>query len=374
MADGSQLGESHVERLRALNLHHLRADISFSGRWREALHEAVRQGNQLDVPLCCALYVGANWRDELVGFVRELAEVRPDTGLWILQKADTTAATYDWIDEAREMLATYDSSIPCAAAAGPFFTELNRNPPPPNFANLLSFPFSPQAHLRDQRTAVENLRCVRETFTTTEIFSSQQIVLSPVTIRPFHNRPDQEEGAGTPSASVDRQQASLFAAAWTSGFLAQLSFPSRLHSVTMFETLGAGGVMEAETRTPLGHQGAEAFATVYPVYHVLADIAHHVRIGPAHSTHPLQVQAFKLLDRRNRPRMVLANLVCETQKVKVRTNLRGARIRRLHSENAEAAMHSPVEFNRAAGDLVMAVAGEIVMNLEPFEVARLDFI
>jgi len=140
-------------------------------------------------------------------------------------------------------------------------------------------------------------------------------------------------------SDVDPRQMSLFGGGWTLGSIARLATTGFVHSLTYFETTGWRGVMETEAGPPLPEKFPSAPGTVFPMFHVLADIAEFPgkQIYPTHSSHPLLVAGLTLFDARGRRRILVANLTGEPQDVKIKTGTCRARVRQLDETNAEAA-------------------------------------
>jgi hypothetical protein len=167
---------------------------------------------------------------------------------------------------------------------------------------------------------------------------------------------------------------SLFGGGWTLGSIARLATTGFVHSLTYFETTGWRGVMETEAGPPLAEKFPSAPGTVFPMFHVLADIAEFPgkQIYPTHSSHPLLVAGLTLFDTRGRRRILVANLTGEPQDVKIKTGTCRARVRQLDETNAEAAMRDPETFRAQVDAAKESVAGKIEIKLLPYAIARVD--
>src|SRR3989442_910385 len=100
----------------------------------------------------------------------------------------------------------------------------------------------------------------------------------PLRVRPgragarlSQGRADLERGPGELPSQVDRRQPSLLAAVWTLVSAKHLA-EAGAASVTYFETTGWRGVMETDEGTGLPDRFCSRPGTVFPVYHVLADL------------------------------------------------------------------------------------------------------
>jgi hypothetical protein len=370
--EGRQLTELQAERIRALQLTHLRADLLLAhGDWKSQLREASEEANLLRLPLQLALHVGANADAELAAFVREAEVVRPRVALWILTKNGESFPRNETIQLARKTLAPL-GPILIAGAASPFFTEFNRNRPAPNSAALPCIPFTPQVHLNDRNTLIDNIADATEMIDTAAAITPQQAVMSPITLKRAEPKATQVKGPGALPPTVDARQSSLFCAAWTLAHIAQIATATHLHSATYFETVGWRGVMESDAGSALPAKFFSIPGAVFPVYHVFADIAEFNRICPTHSSLPLEIAGLTLLDAQNRRRILVANLQPHAQELKIKTGTCSGRLRRLNANNAEDAMRMPEKFRAEPGEPVQAVGGKIDLRLEPYELVRLD--
>lgn len=373
---GQPLSELEAERIRALRLAHLRGDVTFAQDWRAELRAASQEANQLRLPLQCALHLGANPETELTEFVRELEIVRPKVSLWIVYQQGQSMVPPEVVQLARRKLAEYGAQILVAAGATPFFVEFNRKRPPADSTALPSYPNTPQVHLRDPRTMIENVADILETVESAKAITPQQVVISPITLRPWHKVPAGRDNVATGQlpGDVDPRQMSLFAAAWTVAHLSRLSLSPHIHSATYFETSGWRGLMELESGSPLPSQFFSIPGSVFPLYHVFAAIADFNRVCPTHSTHPLQTEALTLLDAQNRKRILVANLLPEEQEIKIKSGTSNARVKYLDAKTAEAAMRERDKFINTPGDTLSSVSGKLELKLGAYSVAIVDLL
>ncbi len=370
--DGHRLTELEAERIRALRLTHLRADLTLTaGDWRAQLRAASEEANLLRLPLHIALHIGADAETELAEFVREAEVVRPRVAMWIVQKHGESFPKTETIQLARKKLAPLGSML-IAAAASPFFTEFNRNRPAEDFAALPCIPFTPQIHLTDRNTLIDNIADATEMIDTAAAITPQQAVMSQITLKRAEPKATKLKDADALPPTVDARQSSLFCAAWTLAHIAQIATATHLHSATYYETVGWRGVMESDAGSSLPARFYSIPGAVFPVYHVFADVTEFNRVCPTYSTLPLEVVGLTLLDAQNRRRILVANLQPRVQELKIKTGSCSGRLRRLNASNAEDAMRAPEKFRAEAGEPVQAAGGKIEVRLEPYEIVRLD--
>ena len=371
---GQPLTELEADRLRALRLTHLRAEITFVGDWREELRAASTQANQLRVALHAGLHLGADVATELAELVRELEVVRPKVGLWIVYQQGQGMVPPEVVTLARQKLAAHGAHILVAAGATPFFTEFNRNRPPADSTALPCYPNTPQVHLKDSVTMIENAADIVETIESARRILPQQVVIAPITLKPWHKVPRGADDVsnGQLPGDVDARQMSLFGAAWTLAHLSRLAGSAHVHSATYFETTGWRGLMETAAGSLLPAKFPSQPGTVFPLWHVFAAMAEFHRVCPTFSTHPLQVEGLTLLDAANRKRILVANLLPVEQEIKIKTGTCNARLLRLHAGTVEEAMHTPEKFQAQLGEPLASVSGKIELKLAPYEVVRVD--
>jgi hypothetical protein len=201
---------------------------------------------------------------------------------------------------------------------------------------------------------VENLAGLAYQAQSAKEFSAKSVVLSPITLR------------ATPRSAppgldhVDPRQPTLLAAGWTLGSIARLAETGNVHSLTYYETVGAGGLIDGEQ--------------VFPVYHVFADIGEFgaTKLFTTHSTHLLLTDGLTLVNAQGRRRILVANFSDETLEAKIKTGQVKAQVRYLDETNCRAAMSNPEEFRRDVGKPSEAVSGKIELKLLPFAIARVD--
>ena len=104
---------------------------------------------------------------------------------------------------------------------------------------------------------------------------SRQVVKFDLCLLPRFNPnatgPEPDPAPGQLPPQVDVRQMSIFGAACTVGSLKYL-LGSGLEAVTYFETTGCRGLMERVDGCPLSEDFHSDPATVFPLYHVLADV------------------------------------------------------------------------------------------------------
>jgi hypothetical protein len=133
--------------------------------------------------------------------------------------------------------------------------------------------------------------------------------------------------------------------------------------------------METEQGSPLPAKFQSREGSVFPLYHVLADVGEFAggKVVASRSSAPLKVDGL-ILRQGHRTRILLANFSAEPQTVRVTDPdlSQSVQVKYLDETNAESAMVSPESFRAEAGQVVQLKEGELELRLRPYALARLD--
>ena len=371
-AHGQTLSAREVERLRALRLAHLRADLYPAGTgFPEALRHAAEEAAVLGVKLELALHLADAPEEELRARQALLREAQARTARYLILRRGELCTRARWVALAREILG---DAIPIGAGADSNFTELNREPPELADLDFVFYAANPQVHASDALSLVENLAGLGETVRSARALAAgKPVVVSPVTLKARFNvvatGPEPEPAPGTLPKPVDPRQMSLFGAGWTLGSLKHLAKEGAV-SVTYYETTGWRGVIETEAGSPLPALFPSLPGSVFPLYHVLASVGEFAG-GEAHtppSETPLRVESL-ILRQGDRLRVLLANLDAQPVQVQFTGLPSRLRLKRLDETTVFDALQSPEHYRSTPGDLV---DGADPITLFPYAVAQLD--
>jgi hypothetical protein len=234
-------------------------------------------------------------------------------------------------------------------------------------------------HAFDDRSLMETLAAQGQTVRgARRLAGNVPIAVTPVTLKPRFNAVATATQADAPPgelpAAVDPRQMSLLGAAWTLGSLTHL-LRSGAQSVTYYETTGWRGVMETPDGSPLPDRFPSLPGSVFPMYHVFADIAEYAggELLPLASSDPRRVDGIALRRTRSggETRVLLANLTHDDQIAMLAADTAECRLRRLNEESALAAMLSPEE-HRSQSDIVRVTGGFVELNLPAYAVTCID--
>jgi len=279
-SDGVAMAPSEVERIATLEPGHLRVVVSAApgtsaaapARLQAAATDARALGTRLEVELILgADGAGLDHAADMLAGVAELVDVvlvrAPGSGPIDIGTPATVVAA------ARDRLGRI---LPGASVGAMVATlaALIREPVDGATLGIAGLPLSPTVHRDDDRTVMENLLGLDEQVQTgIEVMGGRPVRVGPVTLATV-NGPwpaGATRALGLPP-QVDVRQPSLFAAAWTVGAVARL-LVSGARSVTLFETTSWRGVLEREAGSPSPGAFLSIPGGVYPVWHVLADLA-----------------------------------------------------------------------------------------------------
>lgn len=382
------LSPKAATRLRALNLGHLRVDLRLSQpEYESRLRRAALEAGELNVPLEVAVFLSDNAEQELKALRAAIEVAKPVLFAWLVFHVSEKSTTEKWIKLARKYLGDYNSKAMIGAGTNAYFVELNRNRPPIEVLDLVNYSINPQVHAFDDVSLVETHEGQAATVDSArEFVAGLPLSISPVTLKPRFNPdatgPEPELRPGEIPPQVDVRQMSLFGAGWTAGSIKYLS-ESRcvcergVCNITYYETTGWRGVMELESGSPLPDKFQSLPGSVFPLYHVLADVGQLAggNVIPSTSSAPRKVEAL-VIRKGNRIRVLLSNVGPEAQVVRVMNlGLEGSvNVKHLDETNVEAAMESPESYRADPGISIQVGNAGLEIHLLPYALARIDSI
>jgi hypothetical protein len=374
-SDDAALTPSEVGRLVVLRLAHLRVDLHPSQPgWKtsleRALGDAVRLGTRLEV----ALFL-TNCDAELADVAGRCAGHRDLIARWLVFGAGTHTTRAQDLPAARRLLSPFGA--PVGGGTNADLYQLGGCRPEGEGLDFIAFSMNPQVHACDTASMAEALTAIPYAVRSAATwFPDRQVVVSPVTLKPRFNPVATADSdplaADALPPEVDARQMSLFGGAWTLGAVIAMAVGQAV-SITLYETTGWRGVIERTVHRPLARLFPSVPGGVFPLFHVLADIAEFVGgqlrplVGAGGAADARTVTAAVLtLD--GRQMVLAANLTGYEQRIDADV-LRHATWRRsLTGESADRAMRDPANFRLER----QRVAGTTALMLRPFEYARLD--
>lgn len=374
---GGDLSARELELLRPLRLGHLRADLHLGDpAYVDELDRAVRACAALGCGLELAVFVTGAAEHELAELAARLQSDAPVVRFLVLHEQEQTTAGR-WVRLARERLGPVAPTVPFAGGTNVYFADLNRNRPEVEDMDAVCYAVTPQVHAFDEASLIEAVEAQADTVRTAQSFcAGRAIAVGPITLRPRFNPdatgPEPAPVPGELPSQVDPRQMSLFAAAWTLGSIKYLA-ESGAASLTYYETTGWRGVMETEEGAPLPERFPSRPGMVYPLYHVLRDLA-ECRPGTlleCLSADTLAVEALAVRDADDRVHVLLANVTPQEQRVvlgPLPTDVVAMRL--LDEDSAAAALFEPERF-RATMKPVSMDGNHLRLHLRPYAVTHI---
>ena len=368
------LSEREIARLATLHPAHLRVDLKLAeGEVAQTFARATNTARQLDVPLELALFLSDNAAAELQTLIALLKQHQPRIARWLIFDTNAKTSSAQSLQLARQALSSFGA--PIGGGTNADFYQLNQFRPPSDLMDFVAFSMNPQTHAFDDTSLVETLTAIPHPIRSAkQYFNHLPVVVSPVTFKPRFNAV--ATAAESTSLSdqlppqVDARQMSLFGAAWTLGAIKRLA-ESAPASITCFETTGWCGVMETEAGSPLPKLFPSQPGTVFPLYHVLADVAEFAggEVIAVQSGDAFKVEAL-MLKRGERQSLLVANLTAQPQSATMTGIAQAVRLRRLHEQNVEAAMCEPETFRQQFESSQLSSDS---IEFLPCEIVRLDW-
>lgn len=343
---GRAFDAADADRLSRLGLSHLRADLRLADpNWPERLRIAARDATGLGAALELAIHLPAGAGGDLTSVARELGRMKVDLTRALIFRDGSRSTSATDLEAARNALDECGMAIGAGTDADLY--QLNLQPPPVD-GDLVCWSMNPQVHASDAMSIAETPEAVvHQVASVRRNFPDLPLVVSPVTLKPRSNPvatgPERSVPVGELPPQVDVRQMSLFCAAWTVAMLKALS-ESGVESVTLFETTGWRGVLETTAGSPLPARFPSTPGSVFPVYHVLADVGGFSprTVVPTVAAGPAGVVSL-LLGAGGRRRLLLANLSTTPRLVSIAGLGEPARVRILDGTTLEAAMLRPEE-------------------------------
>jgi hypothetical protein len=257
-----------------------------------------------------------------------------------------------------------------------FFTELNRKRPPAHLLDYVTHSSSPIVHAADDRSVMETLESLPYQLQSTRAFiAGKPYWVGPSAIGARDNPYGAESSANPDNhrvclARMDPRQRGLFGAAWNLGYVAAFA-RGGLDVVALGATTGPLGIVYRKTGDKQPFFDDLGQAAVYPVYHVIADLAaaSGEELIATTSSDAGKVEVFAARGPQG-THLWVANLTDQQQMVTLADMPAGpAKLRMLDEASFVEATTQPAWFASPGEPLDMKAP----LQLGPYAVARIDW-
>ena len=375
----AELQEEDVTKIRDIGFHHYRVEVRPGDPdWISSFRQAVKEAGQLRLLLEIALHVGAEDPEgEVADFLQEcVASEAPVYAILLFQRHRKTTSA-DLMEAVLPRLREALADVKIGVGTDVYFTELNRDRPPHDQVDFLTFSLNPQVHAFDAASLTETLAAQKEVVTSARHFSEDTpIHVSPVTLKPRFNPnvtgPESEPLAGELPAQVDERQMSLYGAGWTLGSIKYLA-EAGAESVTYYETAGRQGLFLPTAAPAVPDLFPAPPGAVFPLYAVFQAVLEFVggKVLPGQSSHPLVFDGLVLRGETGL-RVLLANYTAEEVAVKVEPVEGQASLRLLSTELLTNQQEWFGRFQQEPPVPVETRDQSLTVILPPFAVAVVD--
>ena len=313
--EAENLSELQLQRIKALQLDHLRIDLALSNEsFVKDLRRATQQAKALGVSLHIGLNVGES--PDFARLLNEVNKLQPPVSCWLVTNGETN------LQRTRDQLARVLGEAMIGVTWTTNFVDLNRARPEAKSLDAVGFAINPQIHAFDDASMMETLPIHADVVHSARQFAdNKSLVIGPITLAPqWVNGIDPPGGPplGQFPTYVDIRQGTSFTAAWTLGSLKYLA-DAGAYGATYFETVGWNGVMDIDepTARPAGWPSRPGES--YPVYDLLNEMGEFAggNVRQIDSTDTLAAVGLALV-KPGKMRLLIGNLRAETQPIILR--------------------------------------------------------
>jgi D-apionolactonase len=378
------LSPLQIERLQCLRPSYLRCELSLPADYASRLWSAAQIADQLSADLEIVVLLGEGAERELDHLHSLVKQLGPNIARWTLFPQSGWSTTRELVEMFRGRLPSHGAAAPIGGGTLASFCELNRRRPPTDVLDFIAWSMQPQEHAFDNASLAETLAAQAAAVASARQFTGDlPLVVGPITLKrrvnPYSTGPwPPDPLPGELPFQVDVRQTTLFGAGWTLGSIKYLAV-SGVHAVTYYELIGWKGLNERETGSPLPDLFPSLPGCVFPLYHVLADLAERrdALVLPVRSSDPLQVEALALTSEIDQlapspTRLLVANLTAKPKIVTLPTAARTANVRFLAEHNVREAMLSPETFRQSGWTQRPIRDHRCEIDLTPYALACVD--
>lgn len=351
-AEVEDLTNVQLERLKALQLDHLRVNLALSNEsFVKDLRRATQQANALGVSLQVGLMLGES--PAFATLLKAVKELQPPVSSWLVTGGEQTH-----FQQARQLLEPVSGKARIGVTQTTNFVDLNRARPEHKSIDAVGFAINPQIHAFDNASIMETLPIHADVVNSARQFvGDRPLIIGPITLAPQLVNGKNPPGGPPPGpfpTYVDVRQGTLVTAAWTLGSLKYLA-EAGAASATYYETVGWNGIMDTDDVGARPKGWPSQPGQLFPVYHLLREIGEFAdgTVRQIDSSDTLAAVGLAL-HKSGRMRFLVGNLTGEPQTVTLR-GLSG----------------KLVAFQLVGANEIHATP-ELRISLPPYSIARID--
>ena len=241
---GLPLSAAEADALKTLNLSHLRAEVRLQeSDWADNLTAIQHDADMLKLPLELVAFFGQSPTDEAQRLAQFINAQNVSIYTLSLFDADLGRTTNTLLKAVIPVLRTLLPDVKLGGGTNAHFIDLNSNRFDFDLVDFITYSITPQVHLNDDLTLMENVAGQAETVRSAQVLSGGKPVhISPITLLPRYNAdaPPSDRADAPPS---DPRQKTAFGAEWTRQSIAALTQIGAA-SVTYYETHGPRGLLD----------------------------------------------------------------------------------------------------------------------------------
>lgn len=240
-AASGTLTSHEITLLKGILFDHYRAEIDLTtDKWKDELRISLDEATQLKVHLQLTCFFNRQFEQQLIELIEALIERSTLVYSILIVEKSSGRSEPEAFKIIYERLKQQYPSIKLGYGTNNHFADLNRNLPRDLQYDFVSFGLTPQAHLTDTLSMLENLdNQVDLVETIQEHLGNVEIHISPLTINSRKSAYRDEEGR---PADFDERQHSEFGAAWVLRALKNLGGTH----VSLFDMAGHKGIVTGE--------------------------------------------------------------------------------------------------------------------------------
>jgi hypothetical protein len=375
--DGQELSPAETAVLRLVRPGHLRVELRMhEGGWPDELARANREAASFACGLEAVLFLTDDARNQMASLAPMLRAVGLARVIVLHEPlAQLSATDPRWVALARELLGpVIGEAVPVGGGTYGNFAELAGGPLATGGMDFVSFTANPQVHATDDRSILENAAGLGPVVASAaRLAGGKPVVVSPLTLAQPFNPYAATPGGYAPragGAAADPRQSQLIGAVWVLRSTASLA-EGGTAGVSIGETAGDCGLMP-RSAIP-GGAPAESAGAVYPIFHVLADLAacQSATVRPCRSVGGMGVAAL-VLQQEDRLTLMAANLEATETRLIIPSLPAGIRrLRVLDDTTLPQACAAPAAFRSEAAMTMLDPAVE-ALDLAPYAIATIQ--